>query len=248
MALSALIVLLLGVLGLIVVRNVRRAKAGLSEDAAPYKMFGRDFRIAVGVPALLAAVILLLWSLDQEPWKMGLPVFLVLVASASLLPHAVAVWFRRVLFLVTAALLVWAAARYCSRTDYIGMAIGAVLGTICGLGGGFAGGFISRRLSPEALLLAPGDRARFSMQGGRSGRGLGVISGVVMGAVVGLLDQYAGLYTWFLATWVYGEGIAQWLESSAGESIDGLPGSIIGGGCGGVLAGHVAKLLVLSLM
>lgn len=247
MAVSGLIVVLLGVLGWIVVKDLRRAKAEPSEDTAPYKMFGRDFRIAVGVPALLAAVILLLWSLDQESWKVGLPIFLVLVAGASLLPHAVAVWCRRVLFLVTAALMVWAAARYCSRTDYIGMAIGAALGTIGGLGGGFAGGFISRRLSPAARLAAPGDRAGISMQGGRNGLGLGVISGVVMGAVVGLLDQHAGLHTWLLATWIYGEGIAQWLESSAEESIDGLPGSMIGGGCGGVLAGHVAKLLVASL-
>ena len=247
MVASGFVFVLLGVLGWIVVRNMRRAKAGRPEDAAAYKMFGRDFRVAVGVPALLAAVVLLLWSLDQEPWKIGLPIFLVLVAGASLLPRVVAVWLRRVLFLVTAAFLVWAAASYCSPADYIGMAMGAGLGTIGGFVGGVAGGFISRRLSPEARLVAPEDRARFSMQGGRNGRGFGVVSGVVMGAVVGLLDQHAGLHIWLLATWVYGEGMAQWLESSAGESIDGLPGSIIGGGYGGVLAGHLAKLLVVSL-
>jgi hypothetical protein len=244
------IAFLLGVLGWIVVRNVRPARSKPAAEAAPHKMFGRGFRIAAGVPALLSAVILLPWSLDQEPWKIAIPVYLFVLAGACLLPRALASLLRPTLLLATAALLVWAAATLCNLDDYAGMAIGAVLGTLGGWFGGFAGGYISRLLGPEARLVGPDDRARFAVQGGLNGRGLGAVSGLVMGAIVGLLSEHAPvtLVWWLGATCIYGYAISEWMETAAGESVDSLPGAVIGGGCAGVLAGHVAKLAVLSLM
>lgn len=244
------IAFLLGVLAWIVIRNVRRARSRQTAEATPYKMFDRGFRMAAGVPALLSAAILLPWSLDQEPWKIAIPIYLFVLAGACLLPRALALLFRITLLLATVGLLVWAAATYCNLNDYVAMAIGAVLGTMGGWFSGFAGGYINRLLGPEARLVDPEDRARLAVQGGLNGRGLGAVSGFVMGAIVGLLDKHAPipLVWWLGATCIYGYAISEWIETAAGESVDSLPGAVIGGGCAGVLAGHVAKIAVVYLM
>ena len=59
----------------IVYRNAHRPRAEVRSDRSDQEPFGTDFRWAVGLPALLAAVILLVWSLGLEPWKRLIPLF-----------------------------------------------------------------------------------------------------------------------------------------------------------------------------
>jgi hypothetical protein len=200
----------------------------------------------VGLPALLAAVILLVWSLGLEPWKRLIPLFFFILAGACLLPRVIAIWFRWLFLISTIILVLWGVISISTWQDAVALLIGAALGGSAGTVGGFAGGCVSEFFSPMARLAGLDfvDRLRAARRSNEySNRALGILAGLVGGAVVGLLGHHANLFQIIAITILLFAGVSEWLENSVGESIVGLPGTLIGGGIFGAFGGYISRYI-----
>jgi len=244
-----LVIALLGVLAWIAYRNSRR-RPEPSTVPDDYREFGVGFRWAVGLPALLSGVMLLLWAWDLGGYRWLLPVLLLLLAGACLLPRRPAFVFRLAFFALATVLVVWGLILVSTWRDAVGMLLGIAFGAVAGGMGGAIGGALSRRMSPM-FGMAEMDRAaqlKFLGFGASSGIALGIIAGVVTGGLVGLLGHHQSIFKFLLVALFLAYQISARLVRAAGEGITGLPGALIGGALLGVLAGYLGRLAMAAFM
>jgi len=213
------------------------------------KEFGPEFRWIVGLISLLISLIMLLSSLGQEPWKYLIPLFFFLVFGACLLPGKVGVWFRRILFAWIIVLVLWGLYATTIKEDIFSLITGAVIGVFFGLIGGVIGGFINGYFSPVTRIMRfdAAGRRKLAQLGARSAMWLGAGAGLILGALIGLVGDHTSPPLAFLVLGSLSEYVSDRLERSAGESIEGLPGALIGGSILGVAGGYTGRFVLTTI-